>query len=446
MTLFAFIIGITFLIATHELGHYWAARFCHVKVLRFSIGFGRPLWIFKRGVTEWAFCAIPLGGYIKLLGDGNHRISAKDKPFSFGVQSLGKRVAIIAAGPIASLLLAVLLSFFVLLQGEEQIKPLVGTVVPQTPAAAAGFIAGERIASVDNHAINSWQELQRTLLESQNHQVINVMVANSLGQTIIRQINLTRFTQQSHSLIYVDKIGLYAERILPIIGQIDPSGPAAKAGLQVGDYLLFAGKQPILNWQQFIIQVKNNPGKLLPMTVKRGQYIKHFSVRLNTINEDNFPVGKIGLMGQLDMVWHRQLVQFYRPNFLEALQVGCQRTIQASWMTFSLIGRIVLGDVTLANHMVGPLTIARLAGETAKLGWLTYLQFLALVSMSLGVINLLPIPILDGGRLVYCAIEWINRRPLSRHIQEKCDLMGMLFLFFLMAIALFNDFSYFLAS
>jgi regulator of sigma E protease len=446
MTLLAFIFGITFLVAAHELGHYLIARLCHVKVLRFSIGFGRPLWIFKRGATEWAFCAIPLGGYVKLLGDRNHPTSAKDRSLSFGVQSLGKRVAIIVAGPIASLLLAVLLSFFVLLQGEEQIKPLVGTVVPQTPAAAAGFIQGERITSVDNHATNSWQDVQSALLESKNHHALNITVVNASGKVMIRKINLMRFVHESPQLIYTDKIGLYAERMLPIIGQINPNGAAAKAGLQVGDRLLFVGKEPILNWQQFVMQVKNNPGKLLQVVVKRGEYTKYFSVRLNTINENGFPVGHIGLMGLPDMTWYRQLTQFYQPNFWEALQMGFQRTMRASWMTLSLIGRVVLGDIPLTNHMVGPLTIARLAGETAHLGWLVYLKFLALVSMSLGVINLLPIPILDGGRLVYCAIEWINRRPLSVRVQEKCDLMGMLFLFFLMATALFNDFSYFLAS
>ncbi|QQS16609.1 MAG: RIP metalloprotease RseP [Neisseriales bacterium] len=447
MTLFAFILAISLLVTIHELGHYCVAKLCHVRVLRFAVGFGRPLWMIKRGGTEWALCSIPLGGYVKLLDERSGLVHAKDKPFSFNTKPVGWRVAITLAGPLANLLVAMLLSFFALLPGEEQVKPVIGTVIPQTPAALAGFLPGERIVSINTQPILHWQDVQQAILQGSSQSTLLITVTNPLGVTLTRKIVLERFMHEPNILTDLRKIGLSAERILPVIGYIDPNGSAAHAGLKVGDVLRFIDHQPIENWQQFATQVRNHPGQLLPVVVERHHRMLPIALRIETVDENGFAMGKVGLAGSPDMAWHRQLRQFYQPAIWEAFREGIWRTLDGSWVTLLTIGHMILGDKAFSDQVVaGPVTMARLAGAAAHLGWLTYLKFLAFISMVLGVLNLLPIPMLDGGRLVYYAIEFFSGRPVSHKVQEKCDMLGMLLLYAMMCVALFNDFNYLFAG
>lgn len=446
MTLFAFIMAMSLLVTIHEFGHYCVAKLCHVRVLRFAVGFGHPLWMIKRGGTEWALCSIPLGGYVKLLDERGGLVQAKDKPFSFNAKPVGWRIAITLAGPLANLLVAMLLSFFALLPGEEQVKPLIGTVIPQTPAALAGFLPGERIVSINAQPILHWQAAQQAILRRSSQPHLLITVTNPLGVTLVRKVVLASFMHEANALTDLNKIGLSAERILPVIGYIDPNGSAAHAGLKVGDVLRLIDHQPVEDWQQFVTQVRNHPGKLLPVIVERHHRMLPIALRIETVDEHGFAVGKVGLAGSPDMAWHRQLRQFYQPTTWEAFREGIWRTLDGSWMTLLMIGHMISGDTAFSDHVVGPVTIARLAGATAHLGWLTYLKFLALISMSLGVLNLLPIPMLDGGRLVYYAIELLRGRPVSHKVQEKCDMLGMLLLYAIMCVALFNDFNYLFAG
>lgn len=441
LTLLAFLVAIGVLVTFHELGHYWVARLCGVKVLRFSIGFGKPLWTYWRKGTEWVICPIPLGGYVRMLDEREGPVTEELRPQAFNNQHVLKRIAIVAAGPLANLLLAVLLYWVVMGQGVTQVKPLVGTVVAQTPAAAAGFAPGDRILSVAGQPVANWQQIRLALVEAaMSPDATVVQVETAAGAKADRRIDPARFGDKAVTAMQQGNTGLTPGRFLPVIGALEEGGAAQSAGLKPGDKLLALNGQALNSWEGWVAQVRNSPGRDLDVKVQRGGETLNIKVRPQAHQQDGEVVGRIGAAPQPDAGWGRQLLYTEHYSAAQAGLAALAKTWDTSWMSVKFMGRMLMGQASLDN-LSGPLTIANVAGQTAREGLTPYLEFLALISISIGVLNLLPIPVLDGGHLMYYVAELIRGRPVSERAQLFGQKIGFILLASLMAFALLNDFS-----
>lgn len=441
LTLLAFLVAIGVLVTFHELGHYWVARLCGVKVLRFSIGFGKPLWSYWRKGTEWVICPIPLGGYVRMLDEREGPVTEALRPQAFNNQHVLKRIAIVAAGPLANLLLAVLLYWVVMGQGVTQIKPLVGTVVAQTPAAAAGFAPGDRILSVAGQPVANWQQIRLALVEAaMSPDATVVQVETAAGARAERRIDPARFGDKAVTAMQQGSTGLTPGRFLPVIGALEEGGAAQSAGLKPGDKLLALNGKPLSNWEGWVAEVRNSPGRDLEVKIQRGSDTLSIKVRPQAHQKDGEVVGRIGAAPQADAVWGRQLLYTEHYSVAQAGLAALAKTWDTGWMSVKFMGRMLMGQASLDN-LSGPLTIANVAGQTAREGLTPYLEFLALISISIGVLNLLPIPVLDGGHLMYYVAELIRGRPVSERAQLFGQKIGFILLASLMAFALLNDFS-----
>jgi regulator of sigma E protease len=441
ISLLAFLLAIFVLVTIHELGHYGVAKYCGVKVLRFSLGFGRPIFSWRMFDTEWSVSPILLGGYVRMLDERETRVPAEERHLSFTAQSVGRRMAIIAAGPVANLLLAVLLYWVVIAHGVEQFRPWVGTVVADSPAAAAGMRPGERILSIAGQSVANWQDARLKLQDAGDggKGPFELVVDGSQGP-LTRQIDLARFAGNRDQQWTHGDIGLLPERFLPVIGALEQDGVAMRAGLKVGDRLLAVDGKNMSDWQQWVDEIRASPGKELNLSVLRAGHSVNLRLRpaLAQLNEGF--VGRIGAMPQMDSTWLNTLkyTQYY-----EVPQAGWQSlltTRDTIWGSLKLMGRMLMGASSMDN-LSGPLEIATMAGQTAQQGLFSYLEFIALVSVSIGVLNLLPIPVLDGGHLMYYTAELIRGKPLSERVQLLGQRVGLALLALLMVFAMLNDIS-----
>ena len=438
-TLLAFIFAILILVSLHEFGHYIVARLCGVKVVRFSVGFGKPFFSRKRGDTEWCLAPIPLGGYVKMVDTREGEVAQADLPYAFDKQHPAKRIAIVAAGPMTNLALAVLLYGLSFSFGVTEIRPYIGTVEPDTIAARAGFQSGDRIQSVNSTPVEDWGSAQTEIALNLEAGKVAVAVQTASGAQTVRTIDAAGTEEAGKIAKNQGYIGLMPFKISTVIGGVEKDSPADKAGLKTGDKLTAADGKPITSWQEWANLTRQSPGRKIALTYERDGQARTADIRPDTVERsDKTLIGRVGLLPQSDKAWDRQIRRNYRPSVVRAFRMGWEKTVSYSWTTVKFFGKLISGNAS-ASHISGPLTIADIAGQSAELGLQSYLEFLALVSISLGVLNLLPVPVLDGGHLVFYTAEWIRGKPLGERIQNIGLRFGLALMMLMMAIAFFND-------
>ncbi len=438
---FAVVIGV--LIIVHELGHYLVARWCGVKVLRFSVGFGRVLWKRELGRdrTEWVLSAFPLGGYVKMLDEREGEVATSEVHRTFNRQTVGKRSLIVAAGPLANFALAILIYWAVFMYGSEELLPVLGTPPEGTPAAMASIRNGEQVSRIDGQPAATWNDLRWMLLQKAvDRESVDLEVINERNEIAVRRLHLAAAREQGWEGDALERLGVrfFRPDMPPIIGKVMAGRPGAKAGLQVGDRVLGIDGEPIASWMDFVAKVSNAAGRSLKLDLERGNAKATVDVVPEAISERGRRVGKIGVAVAETPESKRELRTFVRHGFFEAGYRALLETWDKSAFSLVMMGKMLTGEVSWKN-LSGPVTIADYAGQSARLGLDYYLKFMALVSISLGVLNLLPIPVLDGGHLLYHMIEVVRRRPLSERSMEIGQQIGMSILFALMAFAFFND-------
>lgn len=442
LTFLAFIAAILILVSLHEFGHYIVARLCGVKVLRFSVGFGKPFWMKKKGDTEWALAPIPLGGYVRMVDTREGDVAPEDLPFAFDKQHPAKRIAIVIAGPLMNLFLAVVFFAISFSIGVTELKPFVGTVVPSSMAARSGFLPGDEIQAVNGEVVQDWGEAHTKIVFALDSGNVQVRVKTLNGDVVQRTVDADKEKTAIKQLVRTGDTGMMPQRLTQNIGFIEPTGPAASAGLKVGDKLLKIDDQAFSDWFAFAKIFRQSPGKELVVAYERDGKVLSANLRPNSQDIKGELVGKVGIGPQADKAWLQKIELHYKPTMQEAVSMAYTKTWSYAWLTTKMFGRMVTGQASL-EHISGPITIADIAGKTASLGLQPYLEFLALVSLSLGVLNFLPIPVLDGGHLLYYSIEWIRGKPLSKRIQEAGVRFGLVAMLLLMVVAFFNDISRF---
>ena len=438
-TVIWFLVAIAILVVVHEFGHYLAARLAGVKVLRFSLGFGKPLFSrrFGRDQTEWALAALPFGGYVKMLDEREGVVPAAEAHRSFNQATVWRRIGIVAAGPIANFLLAIVFYWVLFLHGLPAMKPMIGEPPAGTPAAQAGLVAGDEIRRVNGADTPSFQDLRLNLLRAQvEGEPLSLELADGrsvqLDAPPMDTENLERDTLRPLGIVRYDPV------IEPVIGEVLPGGAAEQAGFRSGDRLIAADGQAVASWQDWVKLIRQHPSQALRIEYERDGQAGVLTVVPATTDENGQPIGKIGAGPRIDESLMAGLMTEVRYGPIEALARGAEKTWDMSLFTLEMMGRMVLGQVSWKN-LSGPLTIADYAGQSASLGWISFVGFLALVSVSLGVLNLLPVPLLDGGHLMYYVAEVLTGRPVSERTMEIGSRIGMMLLLLLMSFALFND-------
>ena len=441
----AFLVTIGILVTVHEFGHFWVARKLGVKVLRFSIGFGKPLWqrISSKDQTEYVIAALPLGGYVKMLDEREGEVPEDELGQAFNRQSVWTRIAIVAAGPIANFLLAIALYAAIFMTGNPALYPFV-SAQPETPAAEAGFQAGDKITAINGHEVASWDEARMRLLEDYlKSGRLAVQVQTQEGRQATRQLDLSQEALLKDEGDFLDKSGIqpWAPEYEVILGKIHAGSAAKKAGLQTGDQVLALNGERPKDAQAVVDYVQARPEQSIAVRVERASGVTTLQVTPQTKTVSGREVGRIGAgLGMRVPEAVRsdlQFTQYFGP--FNALARGADKTWQMSVVTVKLMGRMLVGQVSLKN-ISGPITIARYSGETAVAGLPYYLGFLAIVSLSLGILNLLPIPMLDGGHLLYYFIEIIKGSPVSARVEEFGLRFGMAVVAGIMVLAFYNDF------
>jgi len=442
-TLFYFIVAVGILVAFHEFGHFWVARKVGVKVLRFSIGFGKVLWSKQKNnqSTEYVLSAIPLGGYVKMVDEREGPVTSEDLPFSFNRQPLWARTAIVAAGPVFNLILAVALFWSVLVIGESGIKPILGKVEQGTLAAAAGFVEGDEIISVNDKPTPTWTQTLTTLIGAalEGEQEINVAVKNHDDLQAVKVLKFSEQDAENPEVLY-QRLGFkaWAPQLKPTIGQVLPDSAAQSAGLKQGDLIVSADNVVIQDWQQWVDYVKTHPNMPINLLIERDGVRLPLSITPKAVQVEQKTEGKIGASVQVPEDLIKSITVEYALSPLEALPVAFETTYDYALTTLKMMGKMLVGRASVEN-LSGPISIAQYAGQSANMGLVPFLKFMALVSVSLGVLNLLPVPVLDGGHLLFFAIEGIKGSPVSEKIQLFFQKIGIALLVSLMVLAMFLD-------
>lgn len=442
-TLIAFLIALTILIFVHELGHYLVARWCGVKVLRFSIGFGRTIFTRRVGPdqTEWSVSLLPLGGYVKMLDERespDEPIDPKELHRAFNRQSLGKRSLIVAAGPAANFLLAITLYWLINLIGVEEPAAILDRPAATSAAAQAGIAAGDRVVAVDGAEVRSWNELRLKLLDGViERRPVRLGVRRDTGAAEVT-LDTSSLAPGSVEKDFLRLLGLDLAAGRIVVASVLPDGAAARDGLKSGDEIVGSDGRPLARAGELIEMIRENAGKPLTLDVQRGDTRLIVRVtpdaRVSDRPEDNGrTIGRIGAG-----LNNRIAMEMVRYGAFESLTRGVHQTWDMSLFSLRMLGKMLTGDLSWRN-LSGPVAIADYAGQSARIGWYAYVSFLALISISLGVLNLLPIPVLDGGHLVYYGLEALKGKPLSERFIQLTQKAGLAVIGALMVVALFND-------
>ncbi len=451
ITIVAFVAALGSLIVVHEFGHYIVARACGVKVLRFSVGFGKPLWTRQLGrdATEWVIAAFPLGGYVKMLDEREGPVAREDLPRAFNRQSVWRRIAIVVAGPAANFLLAIVLYWGLFIHGVPGIKPVIGEPPPGTAARAIGFAAGDTLVKIGEETITTWQDARWVLLKrAVQKSAVTVEVRGTAGNIEWRKLDLSGLTAADLDSDFLRTLGLtrLQPKLKPVIGDLASGGTAQRAGLKTGDEIVTIGNQRIGIWDEVVKTVRSQPGVPLVIEIRRnGMLQPAIPITPEVVLENGQKIGRIGAAPRVDRSALAGMIVEVRYGPWESLVKAFAKTWDTSVFSLKMLGKMIVGEVSLKN-LSGPITIADYAGQSAQGGAASYLLFLALISISLGVLNLLPIPLLDGGHLMYYTIEIFKGSPISERVIEIGQHAGMALLFTLMAFALYNDITRLLVS
>lgn len=440
-TLLAFVFGLSVLIVVHELGHYFVARLCDVKVLRFSLGMGKILFSrsFGPDKTEWAFSLLPIGGYVKLLDarvDDLSTLTPEERKREFTGKSVWSRMAIVAAGPFSNFLLAIVLLAGLYMYGVPEPLAKLRAVPENTVAYEAGLRGGEKITGMNGSAISSWQDVRFKMIESmmKHHPLIfDVQLEN--GETKQITMPLKAYYIDELDAGFMDQFGLSLARPPAVIQKIVEKGPAEKAGLQKADHITHVNGKPVIDGVDLVQIIRKSPGMPLVMDLVRDGKPLQVKVVPDSYEENDSIVGKV--QAEIPIVPEMVDVQY---GFFASFGKGIAKAWQTSALTLKMVGKMFTGDVSVKN-ITGPVTIADYAGKTARAGLIRYLYFIAFISISIGVMNLLPIPVLDGGLLLYYAVEAVSGHTVSERMGEMAQRVGLALLVILLAVAVFNDVS-----
>jgi regulator of sigma E protease len=428
-----FIVVIGILVTVHEFGHYWVARRLGVKILTFAVGFGKPLWSrrFGKDQTEFVIASIPLGGYVKMLDEREGEVATQELSRAFNRQPLKVRTAIVVAGPLFNFLFAIIAYTFMYVIGVEGMKALVGEVTPQGLAEQAGFQVGDQIIAVNDQPAKSWETvLQITLHQLLNEQPLitySVQAPQSARRDLVINLQRLSIDDIAEGQLF-NKLGLQPFRPPwpAVMGKIVANSAAEQAGLQSGDQIIALDNQPITDWQTWASYVRERPGQTIQATVERHGQAIELTLIPQTVNGK----GKVGVYAPYFVTEHYPL--------WTAVTKGIAKTWEISTLTLQIMAKMLTLQIS-SEHISGPISIAQFAGQSAQLGFDAFLSFLGLVSVSLGVINLLPIPLLDGGHLLLYFIEWIKGNPVTERTEYLLQRLGLTLLLSLMGLALFND-------
>ncbi len=437
----AFVFALGVLISFHEFGHFWVARKCNVKILRFSIGFGQPLWkkYFGPDQTELVIAAIPLGGYVKMLDEREAPVAESELPRAFNRKPLGQRFAIVLAGPVFNFIFAIFAYWIMYMAGIAGLRPLVGEVRPDSIAAVAGFHAGDEIIAIESRATTTWtMVVDRLINDVMDGGDVRITLRNT--QSMEREVlmNVDEITVDDVAEIGIlERLGIVPRQfVVPaIIGKIETGLAADRAGLRPGDRIIAVNDHAISDWSAWVRSVREHPDQVLQVTVARDEELLILQVQPERKQAENGEmIGYIGAANEPPEMLFAE--ESYGP--VEAFGRAVVRTWDMSWLTLRMLGKMITGQASVKN-LSGPISIAQYAGESAENGLAAFLWFLGIVSVSLGVLNLLPVPLLDGGHLLYYLVEFVRGNPVSESVQMAGQQVGLALLFGLMLLVFYND-------
>lgn len=436
------LVALGVLVTIHEFGHFWVARRCGVKVLRFSVGFGTPLlrWRDRLG-TEFVLAAIPLGGYVKMLDEREGDVPDALLSQSFTRKSVKQRIAIVAAGPLANFILAFAFFWALAMLGSQQVRPVIGAVASGSLAAAAGLEVGQEIVAVDGEPTTGWAAVNLQLVRRLGETGTVDLLVREAGSSVDspRQVQLSQWLQGASEPDPIKALGIapWRPQIAPVLAQLDPQGPASAAGLQLGDRLLALDNVTLDDWQQLVELVRTRPAQQVQLRVLRNDQAFEVTLTLAQRGEGEARSGYLGA-GVQAADWPVEMLRKVSYGPLEAVAEGARRTWTMSVLTLDSLKKMLFGELSVKN-LSGPITIAKVAGASAESGLGEFLNFLAYLSISLGVLNLLPIPVLDGGHLLFYLVEWARGCPLSERVQAWAMQVGISLIIGVMLLALVND-------
>lgn len=444
VTIASFLVTIGVLVVIHELGHYAAARMMDVKILRFSVGFGRAIRVWKRGrdQTEWAIAAVPLGGFVKMLDEREGDVRREEAHRAFNRKSVWARIFIVLAGPLANLILAVLVYWALFVAGMPGVKPVLGAPAASSPAAVAGIADGDLVRAIDGERVATWNDVRWLLLqEAVQRGTARIEVQTPGGAAQTRNVDLSGLTKEDLDRDFLAKLGLHPFRpnAPARLGRVRPGSAAERAGLKEGDLVVAISGKPVKTWFDFTALVTANPGKPIAIEVEREGRRATLQAVPDAVGEGEARIGRLGVEASPELrKAYERLATTVRYGPVTAFGKAVQKVVDLSAFSLKMLGRMAIGQVSWRN-LSGPITIADYAGQSAQLGWIAWLGFLALVSVSLGVLNLLPIPLLDGGHLVYYLAEIVKGSPVSDRAMEIGQRFGLALLVGLTVFAFYND-------
>lgn len=443
-TIVVTLLALLILVGVHEFGHFWVARRCGVKVLRFSIGFGKPFFSRKdKHGTEFALAPIPLGGYVKMLDKRDTEVAPEDEPFEFTQKPVLHRIAILAAGPIANFLLAIIAYWVLFMAGESGFAPVVGKVEAGSPAEIAGLEAGQEIIAVDGADTPTWQAVMFQLMQriGDTGELHFTVKYPDSDMQYSSNVAVNRWLSEDDQPDMLRGLGLMprVSMVVPKLDEVAPDSPAQNAGLQTGDVLLSADGQALADWMEWVEYVRARPGSPIVLVFDRNGQILDTTIVPERIEDDGGDYGRVGVTPLVPEVSSEAIRQFERGP-VESLVAATKRTGDVVLLTLNSLKKMLMGLISPKN-LSGPITIAKVATTSAQSGLEAYIGFLALLSVSIGVLNLLPIPMLDGGHLMFYTVELLRGKPVPENVQVVGYQLGLFLVLGIMMFALYNDFT-----
>lgn len=440
LNLGAFVVALGILVAVHEWGHFYVARLCGVRVERFSVGFGKPLWRRKDSQgTEFVVAAIPLGGYVRMLDERVDEVPEHLRSFAFNNKPVLQRMAIIAAGPGVNFIFAVFALMLMFMLGINSVKPVIGDVKTESIAEQAGVLKNVEIKAVNNVATADWDAVSMELLSAIGKPSLALELVTPENKTRTVILDTSNWTFDPDQMSIFSSLGIEPFRPAPTmtLALVADNSAAQRAGLKPQDKIIAINEQPPTGWYQFSQWVSERPGESVLLTVARDQQIRQLTAVIERRDTDNGQRGVLGVSPEFE-AWPEAYIVTQQYGFFDAIARAVQKTWRLMTLSLEMLKKLVTGDVSVKN-LSGPISIAQGAGASASIGLVYFLSFLALISVNLGVINLLPLPMLDGGHLMYFTFEWITGKPVPENVQEWGFRFGATILLFVMLLAVMND-------